>query len=386
MTRAERHTTVRLACVFALRMLGLFIILPVFTLHASDLDAATPTLVGMALGAYGLTQAVCQIPAGRLSDRIGRKPVIIGGLLLFALGSAVAALSVSIYGVLLGRLLQGMGAIASALMALASDHVREEHRTKSMAVFGISIGVAFGLSMVAGPILYAELRLAGMFWFAGCLALAAIVIIASQDAPAAPTQARAAQATAARVGQMLAENRLFCLHSGIFCLHFVLMSNFVAVPVLLQLNLPVAEHWYVYLPAFALSVLAMAPVVRNHEVNVRRRLGGSAALLVITEFALASNGGSPWAVGLLLAVFFSCFNVLEATLPSLVSRYAPHNARGTALGIFSTAQFLGTFCGGLTGGWLAGTMGLSAIFICNATVAGLWALAVTQMPGEQPSK
>lgn len=387
--RAQRRAAAALAGIFGLRMLGLFLILPVFALHADRYQGYTATLAGLALGAYGLTQALLQIPFGMLSDRIGRKPVIFAGLLLFALGSAVAALSESIYGVILGRALQGAGAIAAAVLALTADLMREEHRTKAMAGIGVSIGLAFGIGFVAAPLLTARLGLPGLFWVTALLALVgAVVLMLYVPTPAASRLHRDAEPVPGQILGILRNTELLRLDFGILSLHTILTASFVVVPLHLRDvgGLPAPEHWKVYLLALGVSVLLMAPFVVMAD---KQRFTKAVFAGAIAGLALAEGGLFAWQTGLaqvvaLLVVFFTAFNVLEAVLPSLISSLAPPAQKGTALGVYSTSQFLGAFAGGLAGGWLHEHLGPSAVFAFCALLALAWSAVAATMRRPRP--
>jgi MFS family permease len=384
MSAQELRAGVSLAGIFGLRMLGLFLVLPVFAVHAPQLEGGESlTLVGIALGVYGLAQAVLQIPFGMASDRWGRKPLIVGGLLLFAAGSFLAAAAHDIWTAIAGRGLQGAGAISAVVMALAADLTREQHRVKVMAMVGASIGLSFALSLVAAPVLYHRIGMDGLFVLTGVLALAAIGVVAKLAPPASPRPAAPADAPGALRFALL-DPQLARLNAGIFVLHLVQMAMFVVVPPLLvDSGLPVAAHWKLYLPVVLASFALMLPPVWHAD---RRNAGrgvmlGSIALLVLAEGAFSLAGPSVLVAALLLLAFFAAFNVLEALIPSLVSRIAPSHARGTAIAVYNTAQTLGLFCGGLAGGWIAGRFGPAAVFGTCAALALAWlALAAGMRP------
>lgn len=377
MTTQERRAALALAALFMMRMLGVFLILPVFALYAENLVGTTPVLTGLAIGIYGLTQACLQIPFGMLSDRFGRKQVIIGGLVIFALGSMYAALADSIVEVIIGRALQGAGAIAAAVLALAADLSREEHRTKVMALIGISIGLSFALSMILGPILDQWIGVPGIFWATAALALSGIVVVVYiVPQPLQSRLHRDTTAVPAMFSKVLQDKQLLRLDFGVFVLHMLLTATFVAVPLALRdsAGLPSARHWELYLPAFALAVPAMVPFIILAEKyrRMKKIFVGSVLTLVLAEFGLANFHDSVASIGLLLFVFFTCFNFLEASLPSLIAKAAPPDAKGTAMGVYSTSQFLGAFVGGVTGGWLLAHGGLGSVFAFAGSAALIW--------------
>ncbi len=374
MTALELRSSFTLAGVFGLRMLGLFIILPVFALYAETLPGGRDhTLVGIALGAYGLTQAVLQIPFGWLSDRWGRKPTIYLGLLLFALGSVVAASATSIGWVIAGRVLQGAGAISAAVIALASDLTRDEVRTKAMAIIGITIGVTFALSMVLGPVLGRWIGVPGIFALSGVLALGAIAVVRFRVPD--PVAVVGIVPDRPRFADVLRDPQLARLNVGIFVLHAVLMALFVVVPFALRgAGLEGNEHWKVYLPVMLGAFVLMAPVMAISERRGKQKPAfvGAVVLLAIAEVILAMMGASVLAIAGALLVFFTAFNLLEASLPSLISRIAPAEAKGTAVGVYSSIQFLGTFVGAATGGWLSQHHGAPAVFVFCGALTLVW--------------
>jgi predicted MFS family arabinose efflux permease len=384
MTRAELRASLSLAAIYMLRMLGLFMILPVFSIYARELAHTTPLLIGLAISAYGLTQAIFGIPFGMWSDRAGRKPVIAIGLLIFAAGSIVAAVSESIWGVIAGRAIQGAGAVAAVVMALAADLTREEHRLKAMALIGVSIGVAFAVSMITGPIVSGWIGVKGLFWLIGGLALLGLaVLFVAVPNPTISTFHRDTQPVPARLLSVLRDPELLRLDFGIFTLHSILTATFVALPLILRdtVHLETARHGMLYLPVFVFSLLTMVPFVILAEKKGRMR---PVFLVFIGLIALADAGlvavdHSLLGIGFLLYVFFTGFNLLEATLPSMISKVAPADLKGTAMGIYSTAQFLGAFVGGAAGGWIYGRWGLSAVFLFCAAMAATWLLIALGM-------
>jgi MFS family permease len=386
MTNTERRAGMALAGIYFLRMLGLFMILPVFSLHAQALSGATPQLVGLALGAYGLTQAVFQIPFGMLSDRFGRRPVIVMGLAIFAAGSLIAALSDGIVGVLWGRVLQGMGAIAATVMALAADLTREEQRTKVMALIGISIGAAFIAAFLIGPVVGHWGGLKGLFLLAALLSVLALALLRWGVPGGGEAHFhRECQPKLGDIPGLLRDPQLLRLNAGILLLHALLTATFIAVPLYLRnrAGLASGQHWQIYLPVFLSSVLLMWPFIlmAGRAQRLKLALVIALALLGCSELGMYA-GFSGWlAIALLLVGFFTAFNFLEASLPALISRVAPADRKGTALGIFSACQFLGAFLGGALGGWFHAHWGLGSVFLLGAALVVIWlALAITMTP------
>ncbi|MDP2881150.1 MAG: MFS transporter [Azonexus sp.] len=380
MSPEERRAGASLASIFALRMLGLFLILPVFSVYAKTLPGGDNlALVGFALGAYGLTQAFFQIPYGIASDIFGRKLVIVVGLLVFALGSFVAAWAPDMTWIIVGRVLQGMGAISAAVTALAADLTREEHRTKVMAMIGSSIGLVFALSLVGSPILYGWIGMAGLFIMTGVLALAAIVLLL-KAVPPAPAPHGHEKLPLRRV---VMDPDLIRLNVGIFVLHVVQMAMFVVLPHALVNHggLEAAAHWKIYLPAVLLSFVIMVPAIIAAERKDKMRpiFLAAIALLVVVQSGLLIYSASLWALALWLVLFFVAFNVLEATLPSLVSRTAPSSAKGAALGVYNTTQALGLFVGGAAGGYIAQNFGDNAVFAACTGLVLVWLVVANSM-------
>lgn len=385
MTGAERRASASLALVFALRMLGLFIVLPVFALEAARLPGGDdPARVGFAMGLYGLTQAFLQIPFGLASDRFGRKPTIVTGLLVFALGSAIAAWAPDLTWLAVGRAVQGAGAISAAVTAFLADVTRDSVRTKAMAMVGASIALMFAISLVVAPLLAGWVGLSGIFAFTCALALLGIAVVL-WVAPAEPREhlpSATGQIQGVGLAEVLRDAGLMRLNLGVFVLHAVQLAMWMAVPALLvQAGLPKAAHWQVYLPAVVASLLVMGGVLFPMERRGQLRTAFliSIGLIASVQIGLwwlaqapASEAPGLWPLGLLMFVFFIGFNMLEASQPSLVSRLAPAHARGAALGIYNTLQSLGFFAGGAVGGWLARAHGPTGLFIACAAAVLLW--------------
>ena len=382
MTPGERRASVSLALIFALRMLGLFLVLPVFALEARRYSGGDDAaLVGLAMGVYGLSQALLQIPFGMASDRLGRKPVILAGLALFALGSGIAVWAPSVQWLIAGRAIQGAGAISAAVTALIADSTRDSVRTKAMALVGISIALMFALSLVLAPLLAAGIGLRGLFALTTALALAGMAIVA-WVVPPEPAQHK----DPARGGlrEVLCHTGLLRLDFGVFALHAVQLSMWMAVPaVLVQAGLAAAEHWKVYLPAVLVSFLLMGGALFRLERKgyLRAVFLFAIGLILAVQLGFLALGQSPslWLAATLLCLFFTGFNALEASQPSLASRLAPLAHRGTAPGVYNTLQSLGFFAGGAVGGWLSKTQGSTGVFAACAGLSALWLLLAWPM-------
>lgn len=384
MTRDEKRAGASLAAIFALRMLGLFLILPVFAVHAQGIPGGNDlTLVGIAIGAYGLTQSMLQIAFGAASDRFGRKPVIILGLLIFAIGSLVAAMAPDIYWVIAGRILQGAGAISAAVTALAADLTREQHRTKVMAMIGSSIGLVFALSLVIAPVLYQAIGMGGLFGMTGALALAAILLVLYVvPEPPPPEQHDDGPVPFSKIAL---DPQLLRLNFGIFTLHLAQMAMFVVIPLALvkAAGLALSDHWKVYLPALLLSFVLMIPaIIVAEKKNKTKQVFNAAILLILfTQVGFAMFGEGVWSLGFFLFVFFVGFNILEASLPSMISRIAPPQSKGLALGIYNTTQAFGLAAGGALGGFLAQRLGADAVYAACGLLTLAWlGLGLTMAP------
>ncbi|SEW15336.1 MFS transporter [Luteibacter sp. 329MFSha] len=371
----ERRAALTLAGVISLRLFGLFLVLPVFSVYARAMPDATPFLIGLALGVYGIGQMCLQIPLGMLSDRIGRKPAITLGLVVFAAGGLVAALSHTLSGIVLGRALQGMGAVAGAGTALAADLTADENRGKVMGIVGVSIGMSFLLALILGPPLEAVAGLPGLFGLTSLLSLVAIGMLWLL----VPTPPRLGASHGARFGKvlrMLADSRLAVLNGSVFFLHALLTASFVGLPILLvdALHLPVARHWLLYLPVMTIAALAMGALLprMRDETRAARMVVACVAVIGTSLAGMAVAGASALVLGVAATAFFAAFNLLEAALPTLVSRLAPPALRGAAMGAYSTSQFFGAFVGGAIGGIALGRYGPHGVFAMAAMLSLAW--------------
>jgi MFS family permease len=380
MNRSEIRATATLSLIYALRMFGMFMILPVFALYARDLPGgATPLQIGLAIGAYALVQAFLQIPFGMLSDRIGRKPVIVSGLLLFAIGSAVAGSTHDIHWIILGRAIQGAGAISGAVSALLADVTRPQVRTQAMAILGAGIGLSFIIALVLGPILDGLIGVAGIFWMTGVLALLAIPVVL-RGVPDVPLPTADAGRTLRSLKSALADSQLLRLDGGILLLHAMMTCLFLAAPMAIEqtLGLPAPRHWEVYLPVLLISILPVFPLIRWVEPRGYAKPAFIAAVATLGIALLLAAATHAHATGLFAAllVFFVAFNYLEGSLPSMISRRAPLAQKGAALGVYSTAQFLGGFFGSQLGGFMLGHVGwgggIGGVFAAAAVLSVLW--------------
>ncbi|WP_420474813.1 MFS transporter [Noviherbaspirillum sp. ST9] len=384
MSRLEIRASASLASIFALRMLGMFLILPVFAVHARSLPGGdSATMVGLAMGIYGLTQSFGQIPFGAASDKYGRKRVIIIGLILFAIGSFIAAAASNLTWVIFGRAIQGAGAISAAVTAFIADSTRDEHRTKAMAMVGGSIGLTFAISLVAAPAMYKLIGMEGLFALTGILSMLAILVVLYVVPPAPPKP----PVKNVPFSEVLADRELMRLNYGVFALHVTQMAMFVIVPSALvkYADLPLATHWKVYLPIVLISFAVMMPPLLAGEKRglMKQVFLGAIGLMVIVQAGLWMFLSWPTMPStiliILLLMFFVSFNILEACQPSLVSRIAPPAAKGAALGVYNTLQALGLFCGGALGGWLQQHLGAPAVFILCAVLTVVWLIIAAGM-------
>lgn len=391
MNSTEWRAVVGLGAVYALRMLGMFMVLPVLALYARELPGgATPLAIGLAIGAYGLAQALLQVPLGLMSDRIGRKPVIIFGMCVFAFGSVVAGMAQSIEAITVGRVLQGAGAVSSAVAALLADVTREQVRTTAMAILGAGMGLSFILALIAGPVVAGWIGVHGIFFMTAGLALLTIPVIAfGIPTPSLPS------ARAGGFREVLHNRELLRLNAGIFLLHALMTGLFTSAPLAIRdtLGLESIDHWRVYLPILLLSIVPVFPLIRWAEAGGRIRIvfQGAVALLGVA-MAMAGLGytHASWLIAALL-LFFVAFNYLEGALPSMISRRAPASHRGAALGVYATSQFLGAFAGGSLGGFALGHFGLGGAFAACALLPVLWLLlpggaATASAPGSPALK
>lgn len=385
MTPVEMRATLSLASIYGLRMFGMFSILPIFAIYASTLpDNPSALMIGLALGAYGLTQALFQLPFGMASDKFGRKPMIYLGLAIFAIGSMVAALAMNIEGVIIGRAIQGAGAVSAVVTALLADLTRDEHRTKAMATIGATIGVAFAVSLVGGPLLNQWIGVQGIFVMTAFLTLAAIVVVKfvvpdpvhshyHSDASAAP----------AKLKDVLKNKQLLRLNYGIFALHAAQMAMFVVVPFAIAKsgNIEVNQHWHIYLPVLVASFVFMVPAIiyAEKQAKVKQVFVGAVATMLLAQLVFAGSIQHFLGIVFSLTLYFIAFNVLEASLPSMISKIAPAAAKGTAMGVYNTAQSLGIFAGGALGGYLSHKFGFASVFIFCSVMMLLWLIFAYSM-------
>jgi len=386
----EKKAAFSLASVFGVRMLGLFMILPVFAIYGEQLTGYSPIWLGLAIGAYGLTQALLQIPMGILSDKYGRKPVILAGLVIFLIGSIVAAMSETIYGVVVGRAIQGMGAIASAVLALAADLSREEQRPKVMATIGMFIGLSFTFAMILGPIVAEAFGLSGLFWFIGALTIVAMFMIqfmvphSINKAPRGDIVALPEQ-----ISKLIRHPQLSRLNWGVFILHMALTACFVTLPKQFVVSgLALENHWQIYLPTLLGSFVLMVPfmIIAIKKQKEKPMFSAAVALLASSLFLLWLLPSGFWSLVFSVVLFFTAFNYLEATMPSILSRLAPAGVKGSVMGIYSSSQFLGAFVGGIVGGFIASRYGEQTIFLVMAIASFIWLLLSFGMQALKKSK
>lgn len=385
MTPRELRASLSLASIYGLRMLGMFLILPIFAIYAETLpDHPSHLMIGLALGSYGLTQAMFQLPFGMASDRFGRKRVIYLGLLLFAIGSGVAALADDLAWMIVGRSIQGAGAVSAAVTALVADLTSEQNRTKAMAMIGGTIGVTFAFSLVAGPALNQWIGVPGIFALTGALALLAIFVVRFiVPTPRVSRFHSDAEATPAKLGEVLTNLDLLRLNFGIFSLHAAQMAMFMVVPFALRNTggLDQNHHWMVYLPIMLISFVLMVPAIIYGEKKAKLKPVFIAAisLMLAAQIALSLSIQHFWGIVTSLTLYFIAFNILEASLPSMISKIAPSASKGTAMGVYNTAQSIGVFLGGAVGGWLSHAYGYSAVFSFCSVLVAMWLLFAISM-------
>lgn len=385
MTPTELRATISLASIYGLRMLGMFLILPIFAIYATSLpNQPSSLMIGLALGAYGLTQALFQLPFGIASDKFGRKKMIYIGLVIFAIGSMVAALAINIETIIIGRAIQGAGAVSAVVTALVADLTRDENRTKAMATIGGTIGIAFALSIVGGPILNQWIGVPGIFAMTAILSLAAIAVVKfivpnpidshyHSDASAAP----------AKLKDVLKNTQLLRLNYGIFALHAAQMAMFVVVPfaIIESSQMHENQHWQIYLPVLLVSFALMVPAIiyAEKQAKVKAVFIGAIGLMFIAQLVFASSIHHFWGIVISLGLYFVAFNILEASLPSIISKVAPAAVKGTAIGVYNTAQSLGIFVGGALGGYLSHRLGFASVFVFCSVMIFLWLLLAISM-------
>ncbi|NQZ07125.1 MAG: MFS transporter [Algicola sp.] len=386
----EKRAAVSLAAIFGFRMLGLFMLMPVFAIYGENLEGFSPIWIGLAIGAYGLTQAILQIPMGMLSDRFGRRPIIVIGLILFAIGSVVAALAESVYMVTLGRAIQGTGAIASAVLALAADLTREEQRPKVMAVIGMCIGMSFSLALIFGPMLAESFGLSGLFWITSLFALAGIVVVFTL-VPTAVNKAPRGETVAipALLSKLARHPQLVRLDVGVMILHLMLTAVFVSLPqMLMKTGMAAIDHWTLYFPVLIGSFFLMVPFIIFSSKKAKEREVFLAAIvgLIISLAGLFFGADNLTAIVAAILLFFVAFNYLEASLPALVSRITPPGNKGSAMGIYSSSQFFGAFLGGILGGVVVDLSNPRVVFITAAAMGVIWLFVAWGMSVPKRSK
>ncbi len=385
MSPIELRASASLASIYGLRMLGMFLILPIFAIYASTLPGGDSQLmIGLALGSYGLTQAIFQLPFGMASDRFGRKRVIYVGLVLFVIGSLVAGFAHDLSTIILGRSIQGAGAVSAAVTALAADLTREEHRTKAMAMIGTTIGITFALSLILGPVLNQWIGVPGIFLLTGALATAAIFVVKYVvPDPVSSHFHSDAQAQTGKLKEVLKDTQLLRLNFGIFALHAAQMAMFVVVPFAINQssNLTTNQHWLIYLPVLLLSFVLMVPaiIIGEKRAKLKQIFVGAIALMLAAQLLFAFSITYFWGIVFSLGAYFIAFNILEATLPSIISKIAPAASKGTAIGVYNTTQSLGVFVGGTAGGYLAHHYSNSAVFVFCSVLMALWLIFAFSM-------
>lgn len=385
MSALEVRASMSLASIYGLRMLGMFLILPIFSIYAETLPGGdSHLLIGLALGAYGLTQAMFQLPFGMASDRYGRKRMIYIGLVLFVIGSLVAGFADDLYTVIIGRAIQGAGAVSAVVTALVADLTREEHRTKAMAMIGGTIGITFALSLILGPALNQWIGVPGIFLLTGALAALAILDVKFLVPDPLITRFHSdAEAAPSKLKDVLKDAQLLRLNFGIFALHAAQMAMFVVVPFAIKQTSGMSEndHWMIYLPVMVVSFAMMVPAIIYGEkrAQLKRVFVGAIVIMLGAQLLFASSVSHFWGIVISLSAYFIAFNVLEASLPSLISKIAPAASKGTAIGVYNTAQSLGVFIGGTLGGYLSHFHGFASVFVFCSVLMGLWLVFAVSM-------
>jgi len=383
MTKLERGFALKISVIMATRMLGLFMIFPIFSVYADNYESVTPLYIGIAIGAYGLTQAFFQIPFGYLSDKYGRKPLLVLGLIIFFIGSIVAANANDIFQVVIGRALQGAGAISAVLMAFLADYVSEDERPKANAFVGVQIGIAFMLALLLGPIVGHQLGISGLFWVIAALSIVALIVVATLPHAKPKKQYKLSIANFKKILTI----DLIRLDFSVFALHLILTTAFIAIPIFLVENniLSIQDNWKIYLPVIVLSFLGMIPmiIVATKYQKTKTIFLFSIFLLALSQILFYQTALNYTTFFIILTMFFVAFNALEALLPSLIAKTATSDKRGLAMGFYSSSQFLGAFAGGTIGGWIYNTFGLNSVFLFTTFIALIWWLISLSMNTEK---